>query len=130
MKLNKITKALAELKGRGTTNLRVELDQDVTIGGRTYRKDKIDTGFDVAKGAYAPVGVTFKYAEGKARIGVRRMACHATVNRETGMIVEGAPNSDLNLGLMLALAPNSAAYFTHTDITSLVDYVKNERARL
>ena len=38
MKLNKITKALAELKGRGTTNLRVELDQDVTIGGRTYRK--------------------------------------------------------------------------------------------
>ena len=55
------------------------------------------------------------------------MACHATVNRETGMIVEGAPNSDLNLGLMLALAPNSAAYFTHTDITSLVDYVKNER---
>lgn len=128
MKLNNIAKALAELKGRGTTNLRVALDQDVTIGGKTYRKgDKIDTGFDVAKGAYAPVGVTFKYAEGTARIGVSCMACHATVNRETGMIVEGAPNSDLNLGFMLALAPNSAAYFTHTDITSLVDYVKNEQ---
>lgn len=128
MKLKNVAKAIAELKGRGTTNLRVELDQDVTIGDKSFRKgDKIDTGFDVAKGAYSPIGVTVKYAEGKARIGVSCMACHATVNRETGMVVEGAPNSDLNLGLMLALAPNSAAYFTHTDITSLVDYVKNEQ---
>ncbi|MHA2858422.1 electron transport protein [Paenibacillus lautus] len=126
MKLKNVAKALAELKGRGTTNLRVELDQDVTIGGKTFRKgDKIDTGFDVAKGAYSPIGVTFKYAEGKTRIGVSCMACHATVNRDTGMVVEGAPNSDLNLGLMLALAPNSAAYFTHTDVANLVDYVKN-----
>lgn len=127
MKLGKIAKAIAELKGKGTNNLQIELDQDVTIGGKSFRKgDKIDTGFDVAKGAYAPIGVKVKYDKGKARIGVTCMACHATVNRETGMVVEGAPNSDLNLGFMLALAPNSSAYFTHTDVTKLVDFIKNE----
>jgi len=128
LKLKNVVKAIAELKGEATTNLRVELDQDVTVGGLSFRKgDKIDTGFDVAKGAYVPIGLTVKYAQGKTRIGVSCMACHATVNRETGKVVEGAPNSDLNMGLMLALAPNSSAYFTHTDVTSLVDYIKNEK---
>jgi len=122
-----ILKAIADLKGQGTDNLQVELDEDVTVGGKTFRKgDKIATGFDVAKGTHAPVGVTFRYVEGRTKLGVSCMACHATVNRDTGKIVEGAPNSDLNLGLLLALAPNSAAYFTHTDVSKLVDYVKNQ----
>lgn len=127
LKLKGILKAIADLKGQGTDNLQVELDKDITVGGKTFRKgDKIATGFDVAKGAHTPVGVTFRYVEGRTKLGVSCMACHATVNRDTGNIVEGAPNSDLNLGLLLALAPNSAAYFTHTDVSKLVDYVKDQ----
>ncbi|SFA49196.1 hypothetical protein SAMN05192569_102034 [Parageobacillus thermantarcticus] len=33
-----IAKAVISLKGKGTTNLQVELAEDVTIGGRTYKK--------------------------------------------------------------------------------------------
>lgn len=127
MKLKGILKAVADLKGKGTDNLQVELDEDITVGGKTFRKgDKIATGFDVPKGAHAPIGVTFRYVEGRTKLGVSCMACHAAVNRDTGKIVEGAPNSDLNLGLLLALAPNSSAYFTHTDVAKLVDYVKDQ----
>jgi hypothetical protein len=37
--------------------------------------------------------------------------------------VHGAPNTDLNAGLLLALATNSAAYFFHTDLSDLSKYV-------
>ncbi|GAE07657.1 hypothetical protein JCM10914_3897 [Paenibacillus sp. JCM 10914] len=127
LKISNIMEAIVRLEGKGTDNLRVELDHDVTVGGRLFHKGEIiDTGLDVAKGAYAPIGMTVKYAEGRAKIGIGCMACHATVNRESGMVVEGAPNTDLNLGLIMALATNSAAYFTHTDVTKLVDYIQDE----
>lgn len=123
--IKNIAKAVAELKGEGTTNLRVELAEDITLGGLSFKKgDKIDTGFDVVKGSHIPLGLTVKYKEGRTKVGVSCMVCHATLDRDTGQLVEGAPNSDLNLGLILALAPNSAAYFTHTDVDQLVQYVK------
>lgn len=126
LKLKNITKALLELKGEGTTNLRVELDEDVTIGSLHFKKgEKIDTGFDVAKGSYSPIGIPVKYSEGKVKIGISCMACHATVDPVTKLIVEGAPNTDLNVGQLIALAPNTAAFFTHTDVDNLVKYVKD-----
>jgi hypothetical protein len=113
--IRNILKAVAELRGRGTHNLRVELAEDITIGGKTYKKgQKIDTGLDVPKGAYAPLGLPVKYAGGKLKVGISCAACHATVDPQTKMVIEGAPNADLNAGLILAMATNSASYFMHT----------------
>ncbi|WP_216830647.1 electron transport protein [Alkalihalobacterium elongatum] len=112
-----IAKAILELRGGQTDNLQVELAENVTIGGKHYAKgDKIDTGLDVPKGALAPLGMPISFKEGRLKAGVSCAACHATVDRETGMVIEGAPNLDFNAGMMLALASNSTAYFTNTDI--------------
>lgn len=68
-----MTKAIAALKGKGTTNLRVELAKTVKIGGKTFKKgEMIDTGIDVPKGAFAPLGMPFKYSDGKIKAGIRR----------------------------------------------------------
>jgi len=114
-KIRNIMKAVAQLRGKGTNNLQVELAEDITIGGKTYKKgQKIDTGLDVPKGSYVPLGLPVKYADGKLKVGITCAACHATVDPQTKMVVEGAPNADLNAGLLLAMATNSAAYFMHT----------------
>jgi len=121
--LKNFSKALLKLKGQGTSNLQIELEEQVTIGGRVFQKgEKIDTGIDVAKGSLVPLGYKIKYAEGKVKMGLTCMACHATVDRQ-GMVIEGAPNTDLNVGVLLAMAPNSAAFFTHTDIKHLENYL-------
>jgi hypothetical protein len=122
--IGNIAKAIVRLKGKGTTNLRVELAQDITIGDRIYRKgEKIDTGIDVPKGAYAPLGMPVKYADGRMKVGITCMACHATVDSKSKRVIEGAPNNDLNVGLLMALATNSAAYFTHTDVENVKRYI-------
>jgi len=113
-----IMKAIWKLKGRGTTNLRVELAKTVTVGGKTFKKGTlIDTGIDVPKGAYMPLGMPVKFSGGRLKVGISCAACHATVDRESKKVVEGASNWDLNQGLLLALATNSSAYFTHTQLT-------------
>jgi hypothetical protein len=122
--LPNIMKALIQLHGRGTTNLQVELARTVTLGGHPFAKGtKIDTGIDVPKGSYLPLGMPVILEHGRPRIGISCAACHAAVDRNTGKVVEGAPNADLNAGLLMALATNSAAYFTHTNITSLQPFV-------
>lgn len=124
--LSNVKKAIEELKGEGTTNLQVELAKTVTIDGKTFRKGaKVDTGFDVPKGWNQVLGMPLKYSEGTWRVGVTCAACHATVDRDTRQIIEGATNADLNAGLFLAMATNSAAYFTHTNIESLQKYLTN-----
>ncbi|AGT31854.1 hypothetical protein M493_07860 [Geobacillus genomosp. 3] len=124
--LANMAQAIAALKGEGTTNLRVPLAEDVTIGGRTYKKGElIDTGIDVPKGAYLPLGMPIVTGGGRVRVGISCAACHATVDPETKRVVEGAPNNDLNAGLLMALATNSTAYFTHAEIKSLADYIRS-----
>jgi hypothetical protein len=124
--MTNIAKAIIALKGKGTTNLQVELAEDVTIGDRTYKKgEKIDTGIDVPKGSFLPLGMPVVWDHGKLRIGISCAACHATVDPKTKKVVEGAPNNDLNAGLLMALATNSAAYFTHADIKSLERYIRS-----
>lgn len=51
------------------------------------------------------------------KVGISCAACHATMQRETGLVVEGAPNLNLNNGLLMAMATNSAVYFTHAEFT-------------
>ncbi|MBT2756786.1 electron transport protein [Mesobacillus foraminis] len=122
--IGKITKALLALKGEGTTNLRVELANDVTIGGRRYKAgEKIDTGIDVPKGSLVPLGMPVSWENRKVRVGVSCAACHATVDPHTKEVIEGAPNNDFNVGLIMALATNSTAYFTHADVKNLQKYM-------
>ena len=118
-----MSKALIALAGRGTDNLQVRLAEDVTIAGKAFRKGElIDTGIDVARGAFAPIGFKMSYERGRIRTGVTCAACHTKVDPESGSVLEGPPNPDINMGLILALAPNSAAYFGRTD----VDLAKRE----
>lgn len=112
-----IGKAVAKLKGEGTSNLQLELPYDVTIGGKTFKKGTIiDTGIDVPKGSLMPLGLVPKVTREGLKVGMTCAACHATVDSRTGQVIEGAPNSDLNAGLLMAFATNSAAYFRHTDV--------------
>lgn len=41
-------------------------------------------------------------------------------------VMEGVTNSDLNTGLMLALATNSAAYFTHAEIDNIQQFMNDK----
>lgn len=123
-----LAKAIVQLKGQGTTNLQVELAKEVKIGKQTFKKgEKVDTGLDVAKGAFTPLGMPISFSAGRVKVGISCAACHATVDRDTKMVVEGAPNTDINAGLLLALATNSTAYFTNTDIDNLKKYMTDSK---
>jgi hypothetical protein len=109
-------KAILRLRGRGTDNLQVELARDAVVGGRTFEAGTIiDTGLDVVPGTYTILGMKMRYSRFRIQTGITCAACHSTVDMETGKVVEGAPNNNLNLGVMLALAPNSAAFFVNAD---------------
>ena len=115
--------ALWNLGGRGTASLQVALARDVTLGGRSYRSgDVVSTGLGVPRGEYVPLGVRVFYDRGRVRAGITCALCHARVDAATGKVVEGAPNSDLDLGLILALATNPSALFTRTGVASLDPY--------
>ncbi|MBE0596789.1 MAG: cytochrome C oxidase Cbb3 [Desulfuromonadales bacterium] len=110
-------KAILRLRGGATTNLRVALAETVSVGGRTFGKGTlIDTGLDVPAGALAPLGMKMKLEGGRLRAGVTCAACHAAVDPESGKVIEGVPNIDLRIGLLLALAPNSAGFFANAEL--------------
>jgi hypothetical protein len=108
--------ALVRLGGRGTNNLRVRLAEDITIGDRLFRRGElVDTGIDVPRGAFAPIGFKVRWERGRLLTGIACAVCHVTVD-EHGNVLEGVPNPNLNMGLLIAMATNSAAYFGRTDI--------------
>lgn len=120
LNIGNLTLAIANLGGKHTTNLQVKLDRDLTLGDRTFKKGTLlKTGLDVAAGSLVPVGIQTRIHRGKIRVGVTCAACHAAVDKNTGRILEGAPNSDLDTGLILALASNSAAWFRQTGVNPL-----------
>ena len=122
MRVTNLTKAVLALHGRSTTNLRVEVPETVTIGNRTFEKGSFfDTGLDVPAGALVPLGMSISVSGLRIRVGITCAACHATVDPESGKVIEGAPNQDLDAGLLLALGTNSASYFMHTDVSPLRD---------
>lgn len=113
----KIAKAVLALKGKPTSNLKIPLDRDVTVGNRTYKAGTVlNTGLDVSSGSLLPLGLVTKLKHGKLRVGVSCALCHAAVNEETGKIMEGATNTDINVSELLALATNTAALFRQTDV--------------
>lgn len=115
--------AIFALAGRGTSNLEVRLARDVKVGDRFWRAGEIvKTGLDVAEGETVPLGIRVFYDRGTVRIGVTCALCHASVDKRTGLVVEGAPNTDLEAGLLLALASNPAALWPQSGIQSLADF--------
>ncbi|MDQ1911754.1 electron transport protein [Paenibacillus sp. GD4] len=124
--LPNVFKACLKLRGQGTNNLQVEAAKTVVLGDRTIHKGElIDTGLDVAKGAYTPLGITLKVKEGRLQAGLGCVTCHAIADLPSGKILEGVPNTDLNAGLLLALGTNSASFFTHTDVNNLTKFIKD-----
>ncbi|MCU0548898.1 MAG: hypothetical protein MUC48_06075 [Leptolyngbya sp. Prado105] len=117
--LNLVTmgKAIAALGGKPTTNLQVKLDQDVTIAGHKFKAgDLVNTGLDVPAGAIVPLGMQTVKSGAKLRVGLTCALCHASVDTQTGRILEGAPNTDLDSGLLQAFGTNSAAMFRATGV--------------
>jgi hypothetical protein len=113
--LKTLTTAIADLKGRFTTDLVVKCDRDAKIGGRQFRKGQpLHTGLDVQAGAAEPLGMVIRVPNGRPMVGIACAACHATLDSQTGKVIEGAPNADLQSGLLLALASNSAAMFRNS----------------
>ncbi|MDQ1473977.1 MAG: hypothetical protein QOJ99_5457 [Bryobacterales bacterium] len=122
LRLTNVARAVFALHGEGTTNLRVEVPENITVGGRSFLKGSyFDTGLDVPPGALAPLGMAVVIKGARIRVGITCALCHAAVDPETKKVIEGAPNQDLNAGLLLALATNSASYFMHTDVHPLRD---------
>lgn len=107
-----IQKAIAQLQGQPTTNLRITLEKDIKLGSHTYaRGSVIDTGFDLERGARLPLGLT---GDGNFTCA----ACHAVVSK-TGKRLTGIPNGDLNISLLIALAPNTTAGFSRLNLDPL-----------
>ncbi|MER2265336.1 cytochrome C oxidase Cbb3 [Methylobacterium oxalidis] len=120
LSLYEVSRALTLLAGRGTANLEVRVARPVTVGDRTYRVGElIPTGLDVEKGSLFPLGIRTFYDRGHVRMGITCALCHSAVDPASGRVVEGAPNRDLNVGLMMALAANTTAYYMHGSTPSL-----------
>lgn len=122
----RVAQAIGDLGGRGTSNLRVRLARDVQVGGRLHRAgDMVATGLDVPEGEMVPLGIRVFYDRGTVRVGVTCALCHATVDPASGKVVEGAPNRDLAVGLLLALSANPAAFYIHAGVPTLAPYRTN-----
>jgi hypothetical protein len=112
-----MTKAIARLGGKPTTNFQIPIDEDVTVGGRTFKAGTLlNTGMDVPAGSILPLGMRPSLEKGKLRVGITCALCHSAIDGVSGRILEGAPNNDLNTGLVLAMASNSAAMFRQTGV--------------
>jgi hypothetical protein len=117
LSLPKLTKAILGLRGQPTDNLQVTLDKTVQLGDRTFPAGTvINTGLDVPGGSVFPLGLVTHIDHARPQVGITCALCHATVNPKSGQIIEGATNIDVNLGLLLAMAPNSATLFRQTDV--------------
>lgn len=112
-----MARALIALRGEGTDNLQVRLADDVTIGERRFRKgDLVDTGLDVARGTVAVMGMKVRYERGRFMVGITCAACHSTVDPDSGDVLEGVTNANIDMGLLLALSKNPGAYFGRTNV--------------
>jgi hypothetical protein len=124
-----VTRAVLALALRGTDDLQVRLAQDVTIGERTYRRGElVRTGIDVPRGWIFPLGMKVAYDRGRIRIGGTCALCHASVDPQSRRVIEGAPNANLEVGLLFALATNSAAYLGHVSIEDIGAFIPPDAA--
>ncbi|MDZ7955566.1 di-heme oxidoredictase family protein [Nostoc sp. DedQUE09] len=109
---DEIGAAIANLRGKSTTNLKITLQKDLTIGSRTFPKGTvIPTGLKIQQGQVVPIG--------NAPNGDITCAfCHATLSNN-GKIIAGVPNGELAIPLFIALSPNTAAGFARLNFNPL-----------
>ncbi len=107
-----VLRAIKDLNGKPTTNLRIVLSYPLTIGSRTFPiGTTLSTGLDVEAGAGFPLGLLL---DGSPTCAV----CHVTLDSAGNRLV-GAANSDVNAPLIIALAPNTAAAFARLSLNPL-----------
>jgi hypothetical protein len=112
-----VSRAILALKGKPTTNLQIPLSQTVTVGGRQFQAGTLlNTGLDVPAGSLIPLGMQVHKQGAAVRVGLTCALCHASVDPDSGLILEGAPNNDLNTGLLQAFGTNSTAMFRQTGL--------------
>lgn len=110
--LPEVLQATRDLQGNSTTNLQIRLQQPLRIGSRFFpRGSTVATGLDVEPGTTFPLGIT-------SRGGITCALCHVTLSQQ-GDRLKGVPNGDLNIPLLVALAPNSAAGFARLNLAPL-----------
>lgn len=109
---DEIGTAIANLRGKSTTNLKITLQKDLTIGSRTFPKGTvIPTGFKVQQGQVVALG---NAPNGDITCAV----CHASLSNN-GKILAGVPNGELAIPLFIALSPNTAAGFARLNFNPL-----------
>ncbi len=109
---NELGVAIANLQGQPTTNLKITLQNDLTIGSRTFLKGTvINTGLKIPKGQSVALGNT---PSGDLTCAL----CHATLSKDS-KVISGVPNGELSIPLFIALAPNSAAGFARLNFNPL-----------
>jgi hypothetical protein len=109
---DEIGAAIANLHGQSTTNLKITLQKDLTIGSRTFPKGTvIPTGLKIQQGQVVALG---NAPNGDITCAI----CHATLSRD-GKILTGVPNGELAIPLLIALSPNTAAGFTRLNFNPL-----------
>lgn len=82
----------------------------------------IDTGIDVPRGSLAPLGLAIFKRGVSVKAGITCALCHSSVDPNSFEVIHGAPNNDLNAGMLLAMGSNSAAFFVHTGVSSLAPF--------
>jgi hypothetical protein len=86
------------------TNLKIRPDRDLRLGSTVFPAGSdVSTGMDIALGETSPVGLQSG--------GVSCAACHASVDSASGRMVIGRANSDLKIGLFMALSQNTTSSF-------------------
>ncbi|OYD95629.1 hypothetical protein CDG76_11870 [Nostoc sp. 'Peltigera membranacea cyanobiont' 210A] len=110
---NELGVAIANLRGQSTTNLKITLQKDLTIGSRTFPKGTvIPTGLKIPKGQSVAVGTTPNGGN------ITCALCHATLSSD-GKTLSGVPNGELAIPLFIALSPNTAAGFARLNFNPL-----------
>ncbi|PSB26474.1 di-heme oxidoredictase family protein [Stenomitos frigidus] len=110
--LPEIQAGIQALQGQPTSNLVLTLQNDLTLGSRTFPAGTlIPTGLDVPGNAPFPLGLS---PTGNLTCAI----CHVVVSPQ-GAILKGAPNNDLGAQILIALAPNTAAGFARLNFDPL-----------
>ncbi|MEO1376951.1 MAG: di-heme oxidoredictase family protein [Cyanobacteria bacterium J06635_10] len=115
--LPELQTAIANLGGEPTNNLQITLQKDITLGSRTFPSGTVvNTGLKMERGGTFPLGFVPDSQTGA--IGVTCAACHAILSNE-GERLLGVPNGELNISLLIALSPNTAAGFARLNFNPL-----------
>lgn len=110
-----ILKTIWQLDGLGTTNLAGEMNQDLMEDEPHFPAVAPDShNSEEVPGTAIPLGIRIDSNGLTLKASVTCVLCHATLHPETGRVIEQEPRQDLSVGLLMAVAGNLPAFFSHT----------------